>query len=530
MVVGGFSRFGVAAVAAVLVAAVGACSSGDSSSDTEIPGLDDSALEVMNQPAYSNAQWLISVQDIDTGETLIDLDADRMAEPGSAMKTYSMGAAWLEWGPDRTIVTPVKRTGEIVDGTLQGDVVLVGQGDITMGGRTKVDGTVDFTNLDHNDANPLPGATLTPEDPLAGLNELAVQVKQSGVDRVGGQVVVDDRLFQSSLAGEPITPIVINQNIIDLTTTPANEGETATVVMSPAVAPWRVTSEVETVAPGGDTEISVSSPAEGMLLTGTIAEDSPPTLKVHVLEDPSTFARTAFIEALGRAGVAVGGDPVAPNSTASLADVDAVTALPSVAELISLPFDQDATYVLKVSYNRGAQTMICLLAVAGGGYDADAPEGSECDAGLVEAQQLWSAAGLDTTSVAMIDGSGLEGNYVTPNNQTDLQTIMAKRPDADRWKATLPILGVDGSLSQVQPDSPAAGKVVAKTGSLVDGDTFNNRIRLNTKALGGYIDAESGRRLAFTIIVNQGFFSEIAGVFDANEDVGKVAAIIQQSY
>ena len=52
-----------------------------------------------------------------------------------------------------------------------------------MGGRTKPDGTVDFANLDHNDANPIPGATLTPEDPLAGLDELAAQVKRPGSTR-----------------------------------------------------------------------------------------------------------------------------------------------------------------------------------------------------------------------------------------------------------------------------------------------------------------------------------------------------------
>jgi D-alanyl-D-alanine carboxypeptidase/D-alanyl-D-alanine-endopeptidase (penicillin-binding protein 4) len=119
---------------------------------------------------------------------------------------------------------------------------------------------------------------------------------------------------------------------------------------------------------------------------------------------------------------------------------------------------------------------------------------------------------------------------VTPANQTELQIIMATRPDAARWRATLPILGVDGSLAQVQADSPAAGHVFAKTGTLVDGDLMNGRYRLNTKALGGVMDTEGGRHLAFTIIVNQGFYDEIVGVFDANEDVGKVAGSIQQSF
>jgi D-alanyl-D-alanine carboxypeptidase/D-alanyl-D-alanine-endopeptidase (penicillin-binding protein 4) len=534
------------AVAAALAIGLGACTSdptvngapatglpathGSGERFAGVPGLDESALAAMNKPEYANGRWSISVRDIETGETLVDLDADTMAEPGSAMKSYSVGAAWLEWGPDHTIVTPVKRTGEVVDGTVQGDLVLVGKGDLTMGGRTKPDGTVDFADLDHNDANPLPGATLTPEDPLTGLDDLATQVKRSGIDAVSGQVVVDDRLFQSSLAGEAITPIVINQNIIDVTTTPGAVGQVATVAMRPEVAPWTVTSEVETVAAGSETEIEIDSPADGQIVvSGTIAAGSDPALKVHVLEDPSTFARTAFIEALERAGVTVGGDPLAVNSTATLASQDEVEALPTVAELESLPLEEDATYVMKVSYNRGAQTLICLLAVESGSYQPDASPGTECNRGLRAAAALWREAGMDTTGASVIDGSGLDGNLVTPANQTELQMIMAKRPDAERWRATLPILGVDGSLASVQPDSPAAGKVHAKTGTLVGGDGFNGRVRLSTKALGGVIDAASGRQLAFTIIANQGFVADIEGVFQANDDVGAVAASLQQN-
>lgn len=516
-----------ALAALVLVAAgVTGCTIGSAGAESvsDVSELPDAAVEVMNQPQYANGRWQIAATDIDTGEVLIDIDGDKMAEPASFTKTYSVGAAWLTWGPDRTLTTPVKRTGEVVGGVLQGDLVLVAQGDLTMGGRTKPDGTVDFTDLDHNDANPLPGATLTPEDPLTGLNDLAAQVKASGIDSVSGGVVIDDRLFSGELAGEPITPIVINQNILDLQITPGEVGEPATVELTPAVAPWRVVSDIRTVAAGEEAQVTDPEPTGGgeITISGTIAADSDPQLKVLVLDDPATFARTAFIEALGRAGVAVAGDPIAANSTAALAPQEEVEALPSVAELESLPLAEDATYVMKISYNRGAQTFICLLAVETGEDD--------CSTGLAEAGRVWKEAGLDITGAALIDGSGLEGNYITAENAVQIQTIMAERPDAERWRDTMPILGVDGSLAIVQTDSPAAGKVFAKTGTLVGGDALNGRARIGTKALGGVMETKSGRNVAFTIIMNQGFAADIDGVFQANDDVGAVAAAIQQAY
>jgi D-alanyl-D-alanine carboxypeptidase/D-alanyl-D-alanine-endopeptidase (penicillin-binding protein 4) len=62
-------------------------------------------------------------------------------------------------------VTPVKRTGRVSGGTLDGNLILVGQGDMTMDGRTKPDGTVDFANLDHNDATCFPARRSRPRTP-----------------------------------------------------------------------------------------------------------------------------------------------------------------------------------------------------------------------------------------------------------------------------------------------------------------------------------------------------------------------------
>lgn len=509
-----------------VTAAAGSGSAGpvSGSAAVPVPGLDASALAVMNDPAYAQGQWAIAVKDLRTGESLVALNDRTLFEPGSVVKTYSTGAAWQQFGPDSTLVTPVRRTGEITDGTLAGDLILVGQGDLTMGGRTKPDGTVDYTNLDHNDANAIPGATLTTEDPLAGLDDLAAQVKSAGVNSVSGDVIVDDRLWAAHhLENGPVTPIIINQNVIDFTTTPSQVGQFATSDLRPAVAPWTVTSQVQTVAAGGKTEIKVASPQFGsVVLTGTIAADSAPVVNTYAFDDPARFARTAFIEALGRAGVTVTADPVAVNPEAALPDQSAVSGLPAVAQLTSLPLREEAEYVMKISYNLGAETLVCRLAVAAGS--------TSCGDGLAKAAEIWSAAGLDTKGATLIDGSGLPGNLITAANQADLQIIMASRPDAEQWRAVLPILGVDGSLTMVQPDGPAAGKVFAKTGTLGSGDLFNNRLRLGSKSLGGYIDAASGRRLAFAIISTNSVFADIQGVFAANDDVGKVATAIQQAF
>ena len=117
---------------------------------TPVPGLPADALTVMNQPAYASAQWFVSVRDLATGASVVSLKANELAEPGSVVKTYSMGAGWQHFGPDSRVVTPVKRTGTMSGSTLDGNLILVGQGDMTMDGRTKPDGTVDFANLDHN--------------------------------------------------------------------------------------------------------------------------------------------------------------------------------------------------------------------------------------------------------------------------------------------------------------------------------------------------------------------------------------------
>jgi len=103
---------------------------------------------------------------------------------------------------------------------------------------------------------------------------------------------------------------------------------------------------------------------------------------------------------------------------------------------------------------------------------------------------------------------------------------MAKRPDFAVFQAALPILGRDGTLFDIQPDSPAAGHVFAKTGTYGVDDPLNRRVLVTGKGLAGYLTTAAGRRLAFAIYVNNVSVSKEPGEIKrvVGQALGEIAA------
>ena len=77
-----------------------------------------------------------------------------------------------------------------------------------------------------------------------------------------------------------------------------------------------------------------------------------------------------------------------------------------------------------------------------------------------------------------------------------------RRPDFAKFTAALPILGKDGTLYNIQPQSPAADQVHAKTGTFVVGDPLNRMMLVIGKGLAGYMTTASGTRLIVVVYAN----------------------------
>ena len=167
----------------------------------EVPASVTAAFDaVTGQARYANSTWGWDVVDMATGESLYRRNANEQFVPGSIIKDYAAAAVLQALGPDYRFRTPVHALGRVRRGVLRGDLALVGTGDFSFGLRNRPDDTLAFTDFDHNEAGTLPFAQqLEGVDPLAGVRQLARAVRRSGIRRVSGDVIVDNRLVHAVL-------------------------------------------------------------------------------------------------------------------------------------------------------------------------------------------------------------------------------------------------------------------------------------------------------------------------------------------
>ena len=258
---------------------------------------------------------------------------------------------------------------------LEGDLVLVASGDLTLAGRDLPDGTIAFTNFDHTEANSLGSAILTDTDPLAGLKSLARQVAAAGIKHVDGDIVVDDRLFDHFRVPNGnvlITPMVVNDNLVDVTIT-ADRGRQAGARRLAAEKRGvhghrrgrrrrrRASLPTSLSRFRQPTRHAASSRAKSRSTTSRRCREcrrssrhSPLPTRPPMRAPPSSRRSTA-------AGVTVAAATGGPNASDRLPAAGSYRADAKVAELVSLPYSQYARLILKVSHNLGANLSLVLF-------------------------------------------------------------------------------------------------------------------------------------------------------------------------
>ena len=86
-------------------------------------------------PGVSRASWGIVVDSLDRHDRLVDLNGRTLFVPASIAKLVSVATAADAVGWDYRFETTLLTTGSISQGRLFGDLIIVGSGDPSIGGR-----------------------------------------------------------------------------------------------------------------------------------------------------------------------------------------------------------------------------------------------------------------------------------------------------------------------------------------------------------------------------------------------------------
>jgi D-alanyl-D-alanine carboxypeptidase/D-alanyl-D-alanine carboxypeptidase/D-alanyl-D-alanine-endopeptidase (penicillin-binding protein 4) len=194
-----------------------------------------------------------------------------------------------------------------------------------------------------------------------------------------------------------------------------------------------------------------------------------------------------------------------------------------VAKLKGMPYSQEAKFILKVSYNIGADTSLVLFGLT---QHVDNMK----DALGVERKNLTSKYGVPDGQFTFVDGSGGGPTTATNVAVTQMLSALSRRPTATVFREALPVLGVDGSLgfvSDFESDrtlAGAKGQVHAKTGTYAERAATG--VIIKGQAFGGYIDTKGGKHLIYQLVVNNVPVTQLDQLLQIFQDEGTVSALL----
>jgi serine-type D-Ala-D-Ala carboxypeptidase/endopeptidase (penicillin-binding protein 4) len=441
---------------------------------------------IFDAPAFDRMQWSVLVQSLESGETLYTRNAAKLVMPASNMKIVTLAAAADRLGWDFAYETRLVSSAPVTNGVLEGDLVVVGSGDPTIGSRGG-------------------GATRVFE-------QWADRLLADGITAIDGRVVADARAFDRETLGAGwawdylaagyaagVSALQFNESAADVSVRPAAVvGAPALVEVRPVESGLILDRQVTTAAAGAaDLDISRLPGSNRLIVKGTIPVESAEVVRTATVDRPALYFARMLRATLLAKGIRVKGE------AGEFEDVYAVPPAAPVRVLLShrsAPLSEFARVLMKVSQNQYAETLLRTLGARGGPGTAAA--------GQKVVREVLDGWGVAPDAYILADGSGLSRyNYVSAEMLVKILRQVWRDPrHRDPFVATLPIGGQDGTIARRFIGTKAAGNVRAKTGSIA-----------NTRALSGYVTTADGEPLVFSVIANS--FSQPQSVVDSAADL-----------
>lgn len=438
---------------------------------------------VTGMPGVKRALWGVVAYSLTGRQPLFELNPQTLLVPASTVKLLAAASAYESVGWDYRFETSVWATGPIVAGTLQGDLLVAGSGDPSFDSRG-----------------------------FAGVEDWATALGELGIQRIDGRIIGDDDAVEEprpALAwawddlgyssGVLFGALNTSENRLNVTVSPgARAGAPAELSVEPYAAHRPLVSRASTAAADAAQFLwPEQRPAEPALtIAGSIRAGAKPARLLVSAGDPTRWFAGVLRHHLIARGIVVAGEAV---------DIDDVQPAPQreYATLLfthrSAPLRELVRPMLKDSVNLYGEALMRLNSGPGA-----LPTN---DAALEGLKRRLAAWGVAPDAQQIVDGSGLSRrNALSPEALVVVLQRMYDPTGESPFMQALPTAGVDGSLATRLKDTPAAGNLRAKTGTMS-----------NIRTLAGYVTTRDKEDVALVVMVNnfEGTSAEAAAAIDA---------------
>jgi len=435
--------------------------------------------EINSSPDFANAIVSFEVYDTDSNKVLLAQNNKVSLASASVTKLFSTAAAMSVLG-DKTLETRFYVDGELKDSILYGNLWIRGGGDPALGSRfdPKNDGQTDRSFL----------------------SSWVDSIQKYGIKEIRGAIIGDASDFGykgcpdgwswsdiGNAYGAYPGGLAIFDNVVTFRLKMGAPGTPSELVKTMPFVPGMEFHNYITAGniTGDDSYIYGAPYQNDRIGTGTMQKYV--TINTRgSLPNPEAQVAYEFYKSLTQRGILVD-DSVSTArelmyQNSLYEDRFADTNLLFTYHGTSL-FDI-VHWTNKRSVNMFAEQMVCLL---GYYYNGD---GSH-ENGMRRLHAFWNNK-IPTDGLFLRDGSGLSrSDGITTEQLCGVLNYMQKSKYYQPFYESLPIAGVDGTLSHVCRNQAAMRKVHAKSGSM-------QRIR----SYAGYAVTNSGRHLTFAIVLN----------------------------
>jgi len=429
---------------------------------------------------WGGAEWGILIVSLDTHDTLFAIEPEAALAPASNVKLLTSAAALHVLGPDYRFRTWVLADGPIVNGVLQGDLVLYGTGDPGISDRYYGRKDEVFQRL---------------------IDELEV----AGLHTVAGDLVADASFFPGPLREPGWEQRDLNEHFTaGISALSYNENVVSFRIQS---APDRASPIIETVPPHSALEVVTTArmttgrarprlailrddPLEPVRIQGRMVVGTRDVWRQMTVAHPADFVGASFRAAVEERGIVIEGATrtveVPMNSSVRRLSAPGLgrPGTRVLASHTSRPLSEYLAVINMESNNLFAELVFRAIGRVATGVGS--PEAS-----AMAVRRTLQRIGVDTVGLVQLDGSGLSGgNRVSAGAFVQIIEGMSRGPLWREYWASLPRAGTRRELGRMYRTA-AAGNLRAKTGT-IDG----------VSALSGMVRSADGERLAFSLLVN----------------------------